>query len=255
MQPTRSPSAPALRSVGVGPASAADAELTAPAGPTPIRRRRRVAPSGIRRLISPLVALAAWQLVSGSGLISAQKLPPPTQVWATAVALVTTSSAAYGTLQGALLVSLERVAIGFAAGSDRANGAVATAHARTQPPAAGWQCVDFDAADLTVKVPDGVRQRRALARPGRALPRRAPAAIAARPGRCGVLVSERLRVNPIKCTAHGMCAELLPEIISLDPWGYPIVPDEPEPDELTGLARKAAASCPTLALLVDKGRR
>jgi ferredoxin len=68
-------------------------------------------------------------------------------------------------------------------------------------------------------------------------------------------VSERLRVNPIKCTAHGLCAELLPEFIALDPWGYPIVPDGPVPDELAGLARKAAAACPTLALLVDKGRR
>ena len=33
----------------------------------------------------------------------------------------------------------------------------------------------------------------------------------------------RLRVNPIACTAHGMCAELLPELIELDPWGYPIL--------------------------------
>ncbi|HUZ53525.1 MAG TPA: ferredoxin [Streptosporangiaceae bacterium] len=68
-------------------------------------------------------------------------------------------------------------------------------------------------------------------------------------------MSERLRVNPITCTAHGMCAELLPEFITLDPWGYPIVPDEPVPDELIGLARKAAAACPTLALVVGKRRR
>ncbi len=76
-------------------------------------RRRRQA---WYRLISPLVFLTAWQLVSESGLVSAQKLPPPTTVWHTAVTLVTTSSAAYGTLQGAMLVSLERVAIGFALG-------------------------------------------------------------------------------------------------------------------------------------------
>jgi ferredoxin len=65
-------------------------------------------------------------------------------------------------------------------------------------------------------------------------------------------VSERLRVNPIKCTAHGMCAELLPEFIALDPWGYPIVPDEPVPEELSGLAARAVAVCPTLALLITK---
>ncbi len=51
-----------------------------------------------------------------------------------------------------------------------------------------------------------------------------------------------------------MCAELLPEFISLDPWGYPIVPKESVPDDLAGLARKAAAVCPTLALLVEQER-
>ena len=65
-------------------------------------------------------------------------------------------------------------------------------------------------------------------------------------------MSERLRVNPIKCVAHGMCAELLPEFISLDPWGYPIVLGDPLPAELAGLARRAAAACPTLALMIGK---
>lgn len=68
-------------------------------------------------------------------------------------------------------------------------------------------------------------------------------------------MSYRLRVNPITCKAHGMCAELLPEFIELDPWGYPIVPDEPVPGDLEGLARMAVAACPTLALLAGKDRR
>ena len=68
------------------------------------------------RIISPLVVLIGWQLVSMSGLISQQKLPPPSTVFHTAITLITTSSPAYGTLQGAMLVSLERVAIGFAVG-------------------------------------------------------------------------------------------------------------------------------------------
>jgi len=79
-----------------------------------------------------------------------------------------------------------------------------------------------------------------------------PRTDAAGPWGSGVLVSERLRVNPIKCTGHGMCAELLPELIRMDPWGYPIVPDEPLPDDLYGLARRAVADCPTLALLIDQ---
>ena len=64
-------------------------------------------------------------------------------------------------------------------------------------------------------------------------------------------MSLKLRVNPITCTGHGLCAELLPEFIALDPWGYPIVPTEPVPDDLARLARKAATVCPTLALLTD----
>ena len=73
--------------------------------------------TALRRLISPLAVLVIWQLVSSAGLISADKLPPPTQVWSTAVSLVTSSSPAYGTLQGNLLASLERVAVGFAFGA------------------------------------------------------------------------------------------------------------------------------------------
>ncbi len=69
------------------------------------------------RLISPLAVLVLWQLVSGSGLVSHWKLPPPSQIWSTAVSLVTTQSAAYGTLQGALMVSVQRVAIGFTVGA------------------------------------------------------------------------------------------------------------------------------------------
>lgn len=72
---------------------------------------------GVLRLVSPALLLLSWQLSSASGLISAQKLPPPSEVWATTVSLVTTNSAAYGTLQGAMGVSVQRVAAGFALGA------------------------------------------------------------------------------------------------------------------------------------------
>jgi ferredoxin len=57
-----------------------------------------------------------------------------------------------------------------------------------------------------------------------------------------------LRVNPIACDAHGLCMELLPELISADPWGYPIIRSGPVPLRLQALARRAVADCPTLAL-------
>ena len=53
-----------------------------------------------------------------------------------------------------------------------------------------------------------------------------------------------LRVNPIACDAHGLCVELLPELIRLDDWGYPIIDESTVPPELVGLARMAADACP-----------
>jgi ferredoxin len=65
-------------------------------------------------------------------------------------------------------------------------------------------------------------------------------------------MTSRLRLNPIACEAHGLCAELLPEMIALDQWGYPILDERPIPPELLDHARRAAAACPTLALLVER---
>jgi ferredoxin len=64
----------------------------------------------------------------------------------------------------------------------------------------------------------------------------------------------RLSVNPIACEAHGMCAEVLPERITLDEWGYPIVDERPLSPELEHLAKRAAEACPTFALLLHRER-
>lgn len=61
-------------------------------------------------------------------------------------------------------------------------------------------------------------------------------------------MTRALRVHPIACTGHGACAELLPELIELDDWGYPIVAPGPVAPELEGHARRAVAACPTMAL-------
>ena len=61
-------------------------------------------------------------------------------------------------------------------------------------------------------------------------------------------MNEKLLVNPIECEGHGACAELLPEMIRLDEWGYPIVDGRPVPAGLERDARAAASACPTLAL-------
>jgi ferredoxin len=67
-------------------------------------------------------------------------------------------------------------------------------------------------------------------------------------------MSLRLTIDPIACTGHGACAELFPEGVELDDWGYPMLAGAPVPDELLEHARRAVAACPTLALrLRDAG--
>jgi len=57
-----------------------------------------------------------------------------------------------------------------------------------------------------------------------------------------------LRIDWTACDRRGLCAELLPELIRLDPWGYPIVQPGVVPTELLSHTRRAAAACPTLAI-------
>lgn len=63
-----------------------------------------------------------------------------------------------------------------------------------------------------------------------------------------------VHVDPIGCAGHGLCAELLPERIRLDDWGYPIVDGEPLTPDLVAHARRAADACPTLALVLQARR-
>jgi ferredoxin len=61
-------------------------------------------------------------------------------------------------------------------------------------------------------------------------------------------VKQRLRVDPIKCKAHGMCAELFPERIRLDDWGYPIIDSRVVTQDLVEHARRAITECPRAAI-------
>ena len=67
-------------------------------------------------------------------------------------------------------------------------------------------------------------------------------------------MSDSLRVDPIVCDGHGLCAELFPERIQLDDWGYPIIDGEPIPRALAGHARRAVAACPVLALRLVRAK-
>ena len=60
-----------------------------------------------------------------------------------------------------------------------------------------------------------------------------------------------MKVDMIACDGRGVCAELLPERISLDDWGYPMIDPEPIGRELLAHARRCVASCPVLALRLE----
>ena len=101
------------------PESAAPADPAANVtGATPARLPgdRRFRSRGWYRIISPIVVIVIWQVLSSTGVIPASKLASPASIAHTAYTLITTNSSTYGTLQASLLASFERWAIGFVLG-------------------------------------------------------------------------------------------------------------------------------------------
>ena len=65
-------------------------------------------------------------------------------------------------------------------------------------------------------------------------------------------MSYKIVVDPIGCVGHRLCADLLPERITLDDWGFPIVDTKPIPQAMLRDARRAVDACPTLALRLER---
>jgi ferredoxin len=65
-------------------------------------------------------------------------------------------------------------------------------------------------------------------------------------------MTRRLHIDWTACDGRGLCAELLPELLAEDEWGYPIprdgTPEPAVPGHLEGQARRAVDRCPVLAL-------
>ncbi len=57
----------------------------------------------------------------------------------------------------------------------------------------------------------------------------------------------QLRVDWPNCKGRGMCHEVLPELIDLDEWGYPVITGAVT-RELRENAKEAVRVCPQLAL-------
>lgn len=64
----------------------------------------------------------------------------------------------------------------------------------------------------------------------------------------------RITVDPVACDAYGYCAELLPEAITLDEWGYPMVDGRPLPSALAAVAKRAVRDCPKRAITLRSER-
>ncbi|WP_261557382.1 ferredoxin [Frankia tisae] len=98
----------------------------------------------------------------------------------------------------------------------------------------------------------GIPQRR------RAAPTDAPTGHPATTAGGGVPAAgpARLWIDWTACDARGWCAELLPELLTRDPDGYPLAlapgtratRDITIPAQLAGHARRAVDACPRLAL-------
>jgi NADH:ubiquinone oxidoreductase subunit F (NADH-binding)/ferredoxin len=78
-------------------------------------------------------------------------------------------------------------------------------------------------------------------------------------GSCGRPVREYLPLPPAvgeaqltidwtRCRGHGLCAHIVPELVQLDPQGFPVMLDTPVPPWLERGARQAVDMCPALAL-------
>jgi len=66
-------------------------------------------------------------------------------------------------------------------------------------------------------------------------------------------VTSQLRVDWPECRARGLCHELLPDLVELDEWGYPLVRG-PVTEELLAEAKAAVRACPRSALRLVAGR-
>ncbi len=64
----------------------------------------------------------------------------------------------------------------------------------------------------------------------------------------------RLRIDPVACDGVGMCAHLAPSLVSLDTWGYPLLPEHPLDSRERREAKRAVAGCPRRALFLDSER-
>lgn len=63
----------------------------------------------------------------------------------------------------------------------------------------------------------------------------------------------RITLDRERCTGHGRCYMLAPEVFDADDEGYGVARTEDVPPGLEAAARKAAANCPEEAITIAAG--
>ena len=61
----------------------------------------------------------------------------------------------------------------------------------------------------------------------------------------------RVRIDTERCTGHGRCYMLAPDVFETDDRGYGVVINDEVPAGLEEQARKAADNCPEQAVIVE----
>jgi ferredoxin len=62
----------------------------------------------------------------------------------------------------------------------------------------------------------------------------------------------QLVIDWTRCDGHGVCHALLPEMIAVDEWGFPIVDGRQIKAELIDHAKRATVACPAMALRLER---
>jgi ferredoxin len=65
----------------------------------------------------------------------------------------------------------------------------------------------------------------------------------------------RLEIDWTRCDGHGLCAQLLPELVSLDEDGFPVLHGREVDGALLPHARRTVGACPRLALRLEEAPR
>lgn len=61
-----------------------------------------------------------------------------------------------------------------------------------------------------------------------------------------------IEIDWTRCDGHGLCAALLPQAISRDDWGYPVIDRAAIENQPTAAVKRTIACCPALALRSER---